>query len=95
MEYFGANGYGTVSWNCRIVESKMAKEMKFKDRIEKIALLLINSRLLKRLRWVGDRTGRPLSELSHACKGQKVDHSKISSHLTVPLWKGGPPMRIV
>jgi len=35
-EYFGTNGYATVSWNCRIVESKMAKEMKFKDRIEKI-----------------------------------------------------------
>ena len=29
--------YATVSWNCRVVESKMAKEMKFKDRIEKIA----------------------------------------------------------
>ena len=30
-EYFGTNGYATVSWNCR-------KEMKFKDRIEKIAV---------------------------------------------------------
>ena len=36
-EYFGTNGYATVSWNCRVVESRMAKEMKFKDRIEKIA----------------------------------------------------------
>jgi hypothetical protein len=34
---FGTNGYTTVSWNCRVVESKMTKEMKFKDRIEKIA----------------------------------------------------------
>lgn len=30
-EYFGTNGYATVSWNCRVVESKLAKEMKFKD----------------------------------------------------------------
>jgi chromosomal replication initiation ATPase DnaA len=39
VEYFGINGYATVSWNCRSVESKMAKEMKFKkielkDRIQ-------------------------------------------------------------
>jgi hypothetical protein len=33
-EYPGTNGYATVSWNCRVVESKMAKEMKFKDRSE-------------------------------------------------------------
>jgi hypothetical protein len=32
-------GFLTVSWNCRVVESKIAREMKFKDRIEKIALL--------------------------------------------------------
>lgn len=36
-KYFGTNGYATVSWNCRVVESRMAKEMKFKDRIEKFA----------------------------------------------------------
>jgi hypothetical protein len=30
------DGYATVSWNCRVVESKMAKEMKSKDRIEQI-----------------------------------------------------------
>ena len=36
-EYFRTNDYATVSWNCRVVESKMAKERKFKDRIEKIA----------------------------------------------------------
>ena len=36
-EYFGTNGYASVSWNCRVVESKMAKERRFKDRIEKIA----------------------------------------------------------
>jgi chromosomal replication initiation ATPase DnaA len=36
-DYFGTNGYATISWNCRVLESKMAKDMKFKDRIEKIA----------------------------------------------------------
>ena len=36
-EYFGTNVYATVNWNCWVVESKMAKETKFKDRIEKIA----------------------------------------------------------
>ena len=36
-EYFGTNGYATVSWNCRVVEFKMATERKFKDRLEKIA----------------------------------------------------------
>jgi hypothetical protein len=35
-EYFGTNRYATVSRNRR-VEFKMAKKMKFKDRIEKIA----------------------------------------------------------
>ena len=35
--YFGTKGYASVSWNCRVVESKMAKERKFKDQIEKIA----------------------------------------------------------
>jgi chromosomal replication initiation ATPase DnaA len=35
-KYFGTNGYATVSWNCRVVEFKMAKETKFKDQIEKI-----------------------------------------------------------
>jgi hypothetical protein len=40
-EYFGTNGYATVSWNCRVVESRMAKEMKFKDRIERIAASII------------------------------------------------------
>ena len=44
-EYFGTNGYATVSWNCRIVDSKMAREMEFKDRFEKIAAR-INSRPL-------------------------------------------------
>ena len=42
-EYFGTNGYATVSWNRRIVESKMAKEMKFKDRIEKIAAIIVST----------------------------------------------------
>jgi chromosomal replication initiation ATPase DnaA len=28
-EYFGTNGYATVSWNCRVVEFKMAKKTKF------------------------------------------------------------------
>lgn len=36
-EYFGANGYAIVSWNCRVVESKISKDTQFKDRVEKIA----------------------------------------------------------
>jgi chromosomal replication initiation ATPase DnaA len=44
-EYFGTKSYATVSWNCRVVESKMTKEMKFKDRIEKV-VVLVNSRPL-------------------------------------------------
>jgi hypothetical protein len=36
-EHFENQRYATVSWNCRVVESKMAKETKFKDRIEKFA----------------------------------------------------------
>jgi REP element-mobilizing transposase RayT len=35
-EYFGIGNYSTVSWNCRAIESQMAKETKFRDRIEKI-----------------------------------------------------------
>ena len=36
-KYFGAGSYAAVSWNCRSIESKMAKEKKFRDWIEKIA----------------------------------------------------------
>ncbi len=35
-EYFGIGSYSAVSWSCRAIESKMAKEKKFRDRIEKI-----------------------------------------------------------
>jgi hypothetical protein len=35
-EYFGIGNYSTVSWNCRAIESQMAKDKKLKDRIEKI-----------------------------------------------------------
>ena len=35
-EYFGIGNYSTVSWNYRAVESRMAKERKLRDRIEKI-----------------------------------------------------------
>ena len=35
-EYFGIGNYSTVSWNCRAIESRMAKERKLRDRIEKI-----------------------------------------------------------
>ena len=35
-EYFGIGNYSTVSWNCRAIETRMAKEKKFRDRIEKI-----------------------------------------------------------
>ena len=40
-EYFGTNGYATVSWNCRVVESKTAKEMKFKGDYEAFLLVLV------------------------------------------------------
>jgi len=36
-EYFGTGSYSAVSWSCRAIEAKMAKEKKLKDRIEKIA----------------------------------------------------------
>ena len=35
-EHFGIGNYSTVSWSCRGVETRMAKEKKFKDRIEQI-----------------------------------------------------------
>ncbi len=35
-EYFGIGTYSTVSWNCRAVESQMAKDKKLRDRIEKM-----------------------------------------------------------
>jgi len=35
--YFGAGSYAAVSWNCRSIESKMAKEKNFRDWIEKLA----------------------------------------------------------
>jgi REP element-mobilizing transposase RayT len=35
-EYFGIGNYSTVSWNCRAIESRMAKDKKLSDRIEKI-----------------------------------------------------------
>ena len=35
-EYFGIGNYSTVSWNCRGIETRMAKEKNFRDRIEKI-----------------------------------------------------------
>jgi hypothetical protein len=34
--YFGSGSYAAVSWSCRVIESKMAKDKKFRDRIEKI-----------------------------------------------------------
>ena len=35
-EHFGIGNYSTVSWSCRGVETQMAKEKKFRDRIEQI-----------------------------------------------------------
>ncbi len=35
--YFGTGSYSAVSWSCRAIETKMAKETKFRDRIDKIA----------------------------------------------------------
>lgn len=34
--YFETGSYSAVSWSCRAIESKMAKERKFRDRIDKI-----------------------------------------------------------
>lgn len=36
-EYFGIGSYSAVSWSCRAIQSKMAKEKKLRDRIEKIS----------------------------------------------------------
>lgn len=36
-KYFGTGSYSAVSWNCRAIEAKMAKEKKLRDRIERIA----------------------------------------------------------
>jgi chromosomal replication initiation ATPase DnaA len=41
-ECFGTHGYANESWNCRVVESEMAKEIKFKDQIEKIAARILD-----------------------------------------------------
>ena len=38
---------------------------------------------------------RRLSELSHPCKGQKIDDAEISGDLAVPLRKRGPPTRTI
>jgi putative transposase len=36
-EYFGIGNYSTVSWSCRAIQSKMTKEKKLRDRIDKIS----------------------------------------------------------
>ena len=35
-EYFKVGNYSAVGWSCRAIESKMAREKKLRDRIEKI-----------------------------------------------------------
>ena len=35
-KYFGIGNYSTVSWNCRAIESRMAKDKRLRDRIEQI-----------------------------------------------------------
>ena len=37
-QYFGTGSYSAVSWSCRGIEAKMAKDKKFKDWIEKITV---------------------------------------------------------
>jgi len=39
--YFGIASYATVSWNCRTIGLQIAKNKKFRDRIEKIAATII------------------------------------------------------
>jgi chromosomal replication initiation ATPase DnaA len=36
-KYFGAGSYAAVSWSCRMIESRIAKDKKMRDRIENIA----------------------------------------------------------
>ena len=36
-EYFAAGGYSAVSWSCRAIDAKMAKEKKLRERIERLA----------------------------------------------------------
>ena len=36
-EYFGTGSYSTVSWSCRQIEAKMAREKKLRDWIEETA----------------------------------------------------------
>ena len=36
-QYFGTGSYSAVSWSCRVIETKMATEKKFRDRIDRIA----------------------------------------------------------
>jgi putative transposase len=36
-KYFGTGSYSAVSWNCRGIESKMAKEKRLRDQIARIA----------------------------------------------------------
>jgi len=38
--YFGIASYATVSWNCRTISLQMAKNKKFRARIEKIATII-------------------------------------------------------
>jgi chromosomal replication initiation ATPase DnaA len=35
--YFGSGSYAAVSWSCRVIESKMAKDKKTRDQIERLA----------------------------------------------------------
>jgi chromosomal replication initiation ATPase DnaA len=37
-EYFGTGGYSAVSWSYRAIDTKMAKEKKLRERIERLAL---------------------------------------------------------
>jgi REP element-mobilizing transposase RayT len=37
-KYFGAGSYAAVSWSCRVIDSRIAKDKKMRERIEKIAL---------------------------------------------------------
>ena len=39
-EHFGIGNYSTVSWSCRGIETRMAKEKKFRDRIEQIIAII-------------------------------------------------------
>ena len=71
-EHFGTNGYATVSWNCRVVESQMAKGMRSKDRIKKIAASIDHPDPKSRMRlWSPKEANSGIDRRSTSCIGSQ------------------------